>query len=214
MFINKLLSGIIQILLFSFIPALWWFITARKKVNFFRWIGLKKWDSAVKQNSGDIFFLGMIVSSIFFILTSAIMRNLDMEKLALSEFKGLGISALPAAVVYSVLNTALSEEIFFRGFLLKRLSHQFGFQKGNLTQAALFGLLHGIVFFPFVSISKLILISLFTGLIGWSMGWINQIKARGSILPSWGIHAVANLLSAFISMFDLSLFEFPRFIQR
>ena len=213
MFINKLLSGILQVLLFSFMPALWWFITARKKVNFFRWIGLKKWDSAVKQNSGDIFFLGMLVSSIFFMLTNMTMSYYNTENLAVSEFRGMGISALPAAVVYSVLN-ALSEEILFRGFLLKRFSHRFGFKNGNLKQAALFGLLHGVMIFPFVSVSHVITISLFTGLIGWSMGWINQIKARGSILPSWGIHAVANLLSAFISMFDLTLFEFPRFIQR
>ena len=41
-FINELVGAIAQVLVFSLIPFIWWMITARKKENFFSWIGLKK----------------------------------------------------------------------------------------------------------------------------------------------------------------------------
>ena len=40
--LSKLLSSIIQIIVFSLIPFIWWLVTARKECSFFEWIGLKK----------------------------------------------------------------------------------------------------------------------------------------------------------------------------
>ncbi|SCX88953.1 hypothetical protein [Butyrivibrio sp. INlla14] len=40
--VNELIGSVVQILLFTLIPFIWWLITARKKENFFSWIGLKK----------------------------------------------------------------------------------------------------------------------------------------------------------------------------
>lgn len=73
-----------------------------------------------------------------------ILKDVDM---ATSDFTCLGIQALPAIIVYAVFNTAFSEELLFRDFLLKRLNNHFGFVTANIIQAALFGLLHGIMFF-------------------------------------------------------------------
>ena len=42
LFITELISGIIQVIVLSIIPFLWWIITARKKEGFFHWIGIKK----------------------------------------------------------------------------------------------------------------------------------------------------------------------------
>jgi|GEM_PF-4140777 len=40
--LDALISALLQALIFSFVPIVWWLITARKKENFFAWIGLKK----------------------------------------------------------------------------------------------------------------------------------------------------------------------------
>lgn len=48
-----------------------------------------------------------------------------------SSFTGMGEQALPAIVIYAFIRTSLSEEIFFRGFLLKRIGKRFGFIAGN-----------------------------------------------------------------------------------
>lgn len=42
MFIQEMVSSIVQIILFSCIPLVWWIIGYRKKDNFFHWIGLKR----------------------------------------------------------------------------------------------------------------------------------------------------------------------------
>ena len=43
-FVNELAGAIFQVLLFSVIPFIWWFVTARKKESFFKWIGVRKID--------------------------------------------------------------------------------------------------------------------------------------------------------------------------
>lgn len=47
--INKIISSIIQITLFSLIPFIWWLVTTRKKESFLEWIGLKKIDKENKK---------------------------------------------------------------------------------------------------------------------------------------------------------------------
>jgi membrane protease YdiL (CAAX protease family) len=128
----------------------------------------------------------------------------DIES-ATSKFSGLKFIGLPSVLVYAFLGTALSEEIFFRGFLAKRLINKLGFRTGNLIQGILFGLIH-VVFMLLANISGtiiLIIIGVFTGLIGWFMGYINEKMANGSILPGWIIHGFANTFSSIISLFSL-----------
>ena len=195
---NKLVNGIIQVLLFSIVPFIWWLVTARKKENFFKWIGLKK----IVSSKGFIKIFLLIILA-FLVLSIGILFLVQGVETATSEFYEAGISVLPAALVYAFLTTALSEEMLFRGFLLKRLSSGFGFKAGNIIQAALFGLLHGVMFFAVVGIFKAVIIIVFTGLIGWCMGYVNEKKAQGSIMPSWIIHGIANLFSSAIAMFAI-----------
>ena len=198
--IQTLINSIIQIALFSLIPFIWWLITARKKMNFFEWIGLKKIRDA-RENKTLIWTIGAIV--LFLALAVFMLISVRGVETATSEFAGLGLGAVPAVLVYAILKTALPEEIVFRGFILKRISKKFGFAAGNLIQALLFGLMHGVMFFGTAGLVKAILITLFTGSIGWLMGFINEKKAGGSIIPSWSIHAAANIFSGICSAFLL-----------
>ncbi len=190
--IKKLTNSIIQIIVFSLIPFLWWLVTSRKKMSFFEWIGLKKVKN-LKENKLFAWILMVIVLvSIFSVFIFYILKNVNV---AYSEYTGLGIKALPSILVYASFNTSFPEEILFRGFLLKRIGNKFGFTIGNLIQALLFGCIHGILFFSAVGILKSIVITLFTGMIGWIIGYINEKKAGGSILIGWGMHAFFNTVS-------------------
>ncbi len=200
LFISKLLNSVLQIILFSIVPLVWWLITARKKENFFKWIGLKKIENG-KENKTLFWILG--ITAAFIALAFFMLYLMKGVETATSDFAGLGIKALPAIIVYAALNTALSEEILFRGFLLKRLSNKFGFTAGNLVQGFAFGALHGIMFFSAVGAVKAIIIIVFTGLIGMFMGYTNEQKAGGSILPSWCIHTIANIFSGLCTAFSL-----------
>ena len=197
---KKLTNSIIQIIIFSIIPFLWWLITSRKKMNFFEWIGLKKVNN-IKENKLFAWIFSVLV--LFLIISVFILYSLKNVNVASSEFTGLGIKSLPSILIYAIFNTSLPEEILFRGFLLKRIGNKFGFIVSNGIQSLLFGCIHGIMFFSAVGILKSIVITLFTGMIGWIIGYINEKKANGSILTGWGIHAFANTFSGICYAFQL-----------
>ena len=115
LFISKLISSVVQIILFSLIPFIWWLVTARKKENFFHWIGLKKIEDG-KKNKTILWIIGIVLA--FIALAVFMLYSLKEVEMATSDFAGMGVSALPAILVYAILNTALSEEILFRGFLI------------------------------------------------------------------------------------------------
>ena len=170
---KKLTNSIIQIIIFSLIPFLWWLITSRKKMNFFEWIGLKKVNN-IKENKLFAWIFSVLV--LFLIISVFILYSLKNVNIASSEFTGLGIKSLPSILIYAIFNTSLPEEILFRGFLLKRIGNKFGFIVSNGIQSLLFGCIHGIIFFSAVGILKSIVITLFTGMIGWIIGYINEKK--------------------------------------
>lgn len=196
--VQKLINSAVQIVLFTLIPFIWWLITARKEMNFFKWIGLKGIKGA-KENKTVFWILGIITG--FMALSAYMLYSLRDIEMATSDFNGLGAAAIPAILIYAVLNTSLPEEIVFRGFLLKRISAKFGFHAGNTVQALLFGIMHGVMFFSYTGIVKAVVITLFTGVIGWLMGYVNEKKAEGSLIPGWCIHAVANIFSGLCAAF-------------
>ena len=89
----------------------------------------------------------------------------------------------------------------FRGFLLKRIGNRFGFATGNLIQAVLFGLLHGLPFGMVThNILVTVLLTILPGAFGWYQGWLNEKRCGGSILPSWLLHGTMNFIVTCLSL--------------
>lgn len=195
----KLINAALQIGLFCLIPFIWWLMTARNNEGFFSWIGLKRVE---RKQLGKLFWWMFCILLFFLVLSVFVLYSLKGLKMATSEFYGQKRAAVPFIFIYAIFNTALPEELLFRGFLLKRLNNSLGFIPANLIQASLFGLLHGLFFFSTVGTGKGSLIILFTGTIAWFMGVINEKYAGGSILPSWFIHAVSNIFAGLLSAFS------------
>lgn len=199
-FLNELLGAVMQLLLFSLIPFIWWGITARKKCNFFEWIGIKR----ITHNKNIMFTLGITVLAaiVYCVLNYACIFFISNEiTTAGSQFAGMGIAAIPAALVYAYIRTGLAEEILFRGFILKRIKDRFGFGAGNFVQALLFGLLHGIPFgFVTHNFVVVVLLTILPGAFGWYQGWLNEKRCGESILPSWMLHGTMNFLVTILSL--------------
>lgn len=193
-FLSLLFSSIIQVILFCFIPFIWWLITDRK-TNFFHWIGLKK--PIFKGDKLKILGVVLVVVAFYTIAVSLILTTFENDTTtATSQFAGKGLSAVPSIFVYAIIQTSLSEELFFRGFLCKRFIKQFGFIAGNTIQSVLFGLLHGIPFgLATDSWLVAILLTILPAMTGYMLGWLNEKQADGSILPSWMLHALINMIS-------------------
>lgn len=201
MWLNLIISAFIQLLLLSLIPFGYWLLLRRKtNRSFFQWIGLKKPEITQKRRFSAWFVGSVVVLCVpGFIMTAFV---LDSNDLASSQFYGAGLSALFPAVVYSFFQTGLSEEVFFRGFLGKRLSRRFGFAWGNVIQASLFGLLHAVMLAGTAGIVNAFAVAILTAFAGWCMGFMNEKLGGGSILPSWIMHGLVNLFSCFYMMFS------------
>lgn len=64
---------------------------------------------------------------LFLLLSIFLLFTIKDVPSATTQFHGKGLSAVPSILVFAIINTSLSEEILFRGFILKRLSNVFGF---------------------------------------------------------------------------------------
>jgi membrane protease YdiL (CAAX protease family) len=199
--INLLLSSIIQLLLFSIIPFIWWSACGHKKCGFLKWVGIRK--PIIKNKLKYILTFILIIIFVLFLSIFIIPIFIDKSTMATSQFSGKGIAVLIPALIYAFLQTAFSEELFFRGFLAKRLIHKFGFKIGNIMQGLLFGAMHGILFISKVGLFYTIIIVIFTGFLGFLMGWINEKQSEGSIISSWLLHGFFNTLASAIAMFNL-----------
>lgn len=199
-FLNECAGAVLQLLLFSLLPFLWWLLAGRKQTCFFPWLGLKK--PVFNGKPVATLLLTLAAAAVYALGTSAAVSGLgDGITTAGSSFAGMGISALPAALVYGFIRTGLSEEIIFRGFLLKRVAARFGFIAGNTVQALCFGLLHGLPFGLVTgSVPVAFLLTLLPGAFGWYQGWLNEKRCGGSILPSWLLHGIMNSLIACLSL--------------
>lgn len=69
--------------------------------------------------------------------------------------------------------------------------------------AAWIGLMHVALFASFAPPVPLALIGAVTAANGWIMGWTNEECAGGSIVPSWLLHATANLAVGWGAAFGL-----------
>lgn len=196
MFLQALFNAVFQVVLFSIIPLIWWLITARKKENFFSWLGFKKPVIENKKKWILIFITTIILC--WLLAQFAIYLRGPMEA-AESQYTGMGASAIPSVLAYAFLQTALSEEILFRGFLLKRLSSKFGFNTANIIQAAIFGAVHLLMVWGQFNFLAGFVIVVYPMVVAVAFSYINEKLSKGSILPSWLIHGILNTLSGLIA---------------
>ena len=197
--VQAMIDAVIQLFIFSFIPFIWWFFKGRNQTSFLKWLGLNK--PSIKNVQG---FIGVLIADFVIILIQlfvVIPLFIDEANLSTSTLTDRGLSVLLPVLIYAFIQTGLAEEIFFRGFLAKRFIQLFGMNIGNIIQASLFGLLHGFIFFNYTSLFGVAIITFLTGFNGWLMGLLNEKYSNGSIIPSWLVHALSNLISSLFAMF-------------
>ena len=177
LFVHTLVSGLVQFALAVLIAFVWWWFSARQQRRFTQWIGLTKIKGGTKTFSFMLLTL-LILFGCGWLVIQVIPSTYTYT--ASTQFGGLGWAALPSVLVHALLNTSGWEEIFFRGLLLKRLMGKCGLFVANALQAVLFGLMHGVPLFLMtgMSVVQAAVITLFTGLAGWCMGYMNEKHAQ------------------------------------
>ena len=196
--INEILNAVFQVLVISLIPFLVYLVGARRARGFFDYVGLKR--STAKANG-----LAVLVALVFLIPPLALWFLSDQFRQIMTDpttttgkFRamGLGVDAVLMLLVAAVFKTALSEELFFRGFVAKRLMALLGYSWGNITQAAIFGITHVLIFLMITTqLLFLTFMLVFVSLGAYLSAYLNEKHAAGSIVPSWISHGLANAIS-------------------
>ena len=90
LFMSKLVNGILELIIVSFIPFMTWLIWRRKKVGFFDWIGLKKVQT---KNISQLLQIILGMALVFLLFSVVLFSWFDSSKTATADFSGKGIGA-------------------------------------------------------------------------------------------------------------------------
>jgi uncharacterized protein len=205
--LNEIISTILQIGVFTLIPFIFFLFRKDKSVTFFSYIGL------YKPTSKSLVY-AVFVSLIFLIAAIGItFVDEDIKAILIAPHTvtgklramGLNATSVTMLLIMALFKTSLAEEILFRGFIAKRLIHKMGFKTGNVLQSLIFGLVHLLLFSLLIktTFTALIFIFIFSTFAGWTIGFIKEKYANGSIIPGWVAHGLGNTLSYFIMAFVL-----------
>lgn len=188
-----LVNALVQAGLAFALAVVWWLIATRRRQRILPWLGLMR----PRLSQPRRFWL--VAAAAFLAFGSVGLASLNLVRavpgLAVSPFEGMGWQAVPQLAAYAVVQTSFSEEVVFRGLLGKSLIRAWGFGIGNVAQALAFGVLHGLMFASVLGWGWAVGLTLFAGATGWLLGYLNERLAGGSILPSWALHALANVVA-------------------
>ena len=196
--LDQLIEALINIALFSAIPVIWWLIFYKKQFNFFEFVGLKKLQIKNKKTY-TLAFVFLTALSLAGAYTIKSMPMLQKHS-ATTNLPGTGFIYIIVVLIFSFIKTGLAEEIFFRGFLAKRIIARVGFTYGNLIQSLIFGALHGIMFFKVAGLPTALIITVLISINAWLSAWINEKQSNGSILSSWLLHGLSNFIVGMLAL--------------
>ncbi len=206
--LSSITGAIVNLVIFSLIPVLWWFFRHRKEVGFFKWIGLYK-----PQLKSQWWVLIIFAAVYYFFYSFDFTQLIDAKSLEYLEnsasvsgnaYAGIGAAAIVPALIQNFIANGVAEEILFRGFLCKRLCSKFGTVPGIILQGVLFALMHNILYLVAgmeVSLWYHVLMFVFTTMGALLLGWLNEKIYNGSIIPSIILHGAGNFISTMLVAF-------------
>lgn len=198
-------AAVLQVLVFAVIPFVTYLATRRRWRGFLRYVGLR----ACSQPA-LLYALGVFLVTAAMLVVVYAVPSLRSATLAETSTAGqiAQLAITPASifviVVVSFIQTGLSEELLFRGFVAKRLIARLGFERGNALQSAVFVAPHLLLFLglPGTEVTwwAVVVVAGWAAASGWLFGWLNERRGDGSIVPSWLAHGAGNALSYTVAL--------------
>ena len=207
--VSSITTAIVNLIVFSLLPFLWWLLRHRKETGFFQWLGFyrprlkSKWWVLVIFAVLYYFFYNFDFTQLIDPATLEYVENSDA--VSANAFAGIGAAAILPALIQNFIANGVAEEILYRGFLCKRLCGKLGTGAGIVLQAVLFGLMHNILYMIVgldVGLWYHILTFVFTGMGALLLGWLNEKIYNGSIIPSIVLHGAGNFIATMLVAFS------------
>ena len=206
--ISSISTAIINLVVFSLVPVIWWFFRHRKETGFFKWIGFYR-----PQLKSKWWILLIFAVLYYFFYNFDFTQLVDPKTLEYIEssssvsanvFAGIGFTAILPAFIENFVANGVAEEVLYRGFLCKRFCNKFGTVQGIILQAVLFGLMHNVLYVLAgfeVGLWYHTLTFVFTGTGALLLGWLNEKIFNGSIIPSILLHGAGNFIASMLVAF-------------
>lgn len=200
------MSSAIQLLVLAGVPFLVYLITHRRVRGFLHYIGLYRPEARSFWMATGVALVATVLVLGMFSL-AGLREVMTGPGTVSGRLREMGPSAETVVhlLLYAWVQTALAEEILFRGFIARRLIAWLGFGIGNAVQAVLFGGLHLLLFaalagqaFTALRVAALLVVP---ALYGWLLGYLKERAGNGSILPGWWAHGLGNTLSYLVVAF-------------
>lgn len=198
---SQILLTIFSIVFFGFIPSIWYKITHKKLNGILSYLGFKKPSKGGYAYAFKITALAYLFTIFVYITMYIIYGGMEIFPLK-KEYEVCSPFILIFMIILLGIRSGIWEELFFRGFIGKRLISKFGFKVGNTLQAIVFMLPH-IVTFSKVNSFENVLLCINSAVMGFAFGYITEKKASGSILPTILLHGLVNIISVPILWFLL-----------
>lgn len=205
---SSITTTIVNLIVFSLLPIIWWFFRHRKEEGFFRWIGFFK---PQLKSKWWVLLIFAILYYFFYnfdftqFVSPEILEYIENSaSVSANVFAGIGVAAILPAFIENFIANGVAEEILYRGFLCKRLISKIGLVKGIILQAVLFGLMHNILYILAglnVGLWYHILTFIFTGMGALLLGWLNEKIFNGSIIPGILLHGAGNFIASLLVAF-------------
>lgn len=208
--LSAISTCIVNLIVFSIIPFLWWFFRHRKQETFLHWVGIR---TPHRQTAWwwllvfAVFYLILYNFDGEFLFSEQTLTTLNSGDTAISanQYVGLGAAAIIPVFLTTFIANGVAEELLFRGFLCKRLGAKFGTTAGIWIQAVFFGLMHVVLVFASgmsVGLDFYIYELVYTFLGALMLGIANEKLFDGSILPSICLHGAGNCISTLAVIFQ------------
>lgn len=194
--INQIIGAVLQLLAFALIPFIVYLVRFKKVKGFPAYLGLRR--STRKANLHAVAAASLFAGPVLILLlASSEFKEILLEPTSITgKFHSMGFSieSLVLVLIMAGLKTSFTEEVLFRGFIAKRLIALWGFRIGNGVHAALFGIVHTLLFAQVTSnIAFLVVIFVLPTIGAYVSAYINEKLADGSIIPGWISHGLANV---------------------
>lgn len=189
--VTALLVGVPQVAVFAMVPFAWWLNAGRPEGSFAGWLGFRP----PKDAGAPLVVAATIIAGLGFFGGGLLSRS------TAAPAGQVGYFAVLALAFVAVVATALSEELFFRGFLLRWLGEKrTGTLVANLFQALCCGLLWLAVHWLFISRELWPCLAAFALGVGPALivGWLRQ-RTQSLLLP-WAAHGLGNLVAALVGL--------------
>ena len=205
---SSITTTIVNLIVFSLLPIIWWFLRHRKEEGFFRWIGFFK--PRLKSKWWVLLIFAILYYFFYnfdftqFVSPETLEYIENSASVSANVFAGIGVAAILPAFIENFIANGVAEEILYRGFLCKRLISKIGLVKGIILQAVLFGLMHNILYILAglnVGLWYHILTFIFTGMGALLLGWLNEKIFNGSIIPGILLHGAGNFIASLLVAF-------------